>query len=85
VDEIKSKTQAQHFAFILNSSTKASEINGFLASIGERKFSFIHNASFSDPKFLFSISSNVNFCHHIFIDSNVSRSYKQQFNDFSRV
>lgn len=85
VDEIKSKTQAQHFAFILNSSTKASEINDFLASIGERKFSFIHNASFSDPKFLFSISSNVNFCHHIFIDSNVSRSYKQQFNDFSRV
>ncbi|PSW69479.1 hypothetical protein C9J41_21230 [Photobacterium sp. GB-50] len=85
VDEIKSQTQAQHFAFILNSSTKASEINDFLSSIDERKFSFIHNASFSDPKFLFSTSSSVNFCHHIFINSNLSRSYKNQFSDFSRV
>lgn len=85
VDEIKSNTQAQHFAFILNSSTKASDINDFLTNIGDRKFSFIHSASFSDPKFLYSISSNINFRHHIFIDPNVSRSYKQQFSNFSRV
>lgn len=85
IDEIKLKTNAKHFAFILNSSTKVGDIDKFLTNIGEREYSFIHNTSFSDPQFLFKISTNPNFCHHIFIDSNLSRGYKQQFSDFSRV
>ncbi|MFM1690508.1 sce7725 family protein [Aeromonas salmonicida] len=46
VSEIKSKTKAQHFAFVINSSTKEIEVNNFLKDIGGRKYSFIHSSAY---------------------------------------
>ncbi len=85
IEDIKTNTQSQHFAFILSSSTKASELRSFLKDIGERKYSFIHSSAYPDAESLFDLSAAPNFGHHIFISSNVSRAYKKQFIDFSRV
>lgn len=85
LEDIKTSTQAQHFAFILSGSTKASDLSSFIKSIGERKYSFIHSSAYSNPESLFAFSAEPNFCHHIFISSNVSKAYKKRFVSFSRV
>ncbi|MGN5107534.1 sce7725 family protein [Aeromonas hydrophila] len=85
VGEIKSKTKAQHFAFIINSSTKEIEVNDFLKDIGGRKYSFIHSSAYPAHNFLLTLSASPNFGYHIFIDPNLNDIYKKQFSNFSRV
>ncbi|MGF1732142.1 sce7725 family protein [Photobacterium kasasachensis] len=83
--EVRENTETNHFALVISSTTHQEEIKNFIKNIGNCRFSFIHESSFSTPEFLIETSKSSNFQYHIFTDSKVSRLYKKKFSSFKIV
>lgn len=83
--EILKKSPSTEFAYIVTNNTTTTEIHEFLKEIQNRKFSFIHLATYENPSLLISFSALDNFRYHIFTESAVSRKYKKQFSSFNCV
>ena len=86
IDSLIDKDPDIELGFIVDDGTTQDQLNSFIAKYDEQAISIIHHGRFNDVQGMIDCLNNSNRLNkHIFIESSVSESYRNNFSDFSRV